>query len=285
LLFTNILGFLRSRSSDFIVGRISGAHSLGLFNISHEISNFPTTELSAPINRAIFPGYAKISQDLNILRKSYLDVLSMLAFVALPLGVGIAATAEPLVYVALGSKWAEAIPLIQILAFAGIVEATESNSASVYLAIGKPKLLAIVHGVSTIILVPLAIWLTMEHGVWGTATAFLITALVSFPLNYSILAIHLKLKLLDFLSALWRPVLSTAIMYFVVTYYIEYFRDPTGILAYFSILISATLIGAVTYILMTLFFWISSSRPEGPEQIAFDYISTIIRKFSDNKSG
>lgn len=279
LLFTNILAFLRTRSSDFIIGRISGAHALGLFNISYEFSNTPTTELSAPINRAIFPGYAKISEDLSILRKSYLDVLAMLAFVAFPLGVGLAATAEPLVYVALGSKWAEAIPLIQILAFAGVLAATESNSASIYFSIGKPKLLAIVHGVSTVALIPLAIWLTNLHGVVGAAFAFLIVGFFSFPLNFYILSTHLNLKFTNFLLALWRPSVSTAVMFFVVDTYIRYFKKPEELTIYLTIFLSAILLGAIIYVTTTLLLWYVSSKPKGPEQIVIERIVIVMRKY------
>ena len=57
LLVGNAVAFVRERSSDFFIGRLSGPAALGTYSISYEISNLPTTELSAPINRALMGKY------------------------------------------------------------------------------------------------------------------------------------------------------------------------------------------------------------------------------------
>ena len=50
----NCIGYMKERSSDWIIGRISGPMALGTFNISYELASLPSTELAAPINRAVF---------------------------------------------------------------------------------------------------------------------------------------------------------------------------------------------------------------------------------------
>ena len=44
----------------------------------------PTTELASPINRAVFPGYAKSSRDPEGLRRGFLDVIGTIILFALP---------------------------------------------------------------------------------------------------------------------------------------------------------------------------------------------------------
>lgn len=68
LLLNNILIFLNNRGTDFIIGRVSGARSLGLYAVSYELANLPTTELVYPISRAVFPGYARLAGDLKQLQ-------------------------------------------------------------------------------------------------------------------------------------------------------------------------------------------------------------------------
>src|SRR5690606_37739254 len=108
LIFNNAINFLRTRSPDFVIGRMSGPAGLGLFTVAYEISTLPTSELVAPINRVVFPGYSKLSKNIVLLGESYLNVLAVIAFFALPAGFGISAIAAPLVNVVLGSKWIEA---------------------------------------------------------------------------------------------------------------------------------------------------------------------------------
>src|SRR5690606_13728600 len=104
LILNNAISFLRTRSPDFVIGRLAGSTALGMFTVAYEISTLPTTELVAPINRAVFPGYSRISNDLKLLRQSYLDVVGVIALFALPAALGISAISAPLVDFALGSK-------------------------------------------------------------------------------------------------------------------------------------------------------------------------------------
>src|SRR5579883_1004638 len=51
LFINNFFGFLRAKTSDFVVGKIAGPAALGAFNLSVELSQMPTSEFVAPINR------------------------------------------------------------------------------------------------------------------------------------------------------------------------------------------------------------------------------------------
>ena len=75
---------------------IEAANGLGIYSVSYEVSNLPSTELVAPINRVTLPGFAKMKDNDEIL-VSYLRLMGMITLLILPVGVGIAAVAEPLV--------------------------------------------------------------------------------------------------------------------------------------------------------------------------------------------
>src|SRR6202022_3008075 len=55
LFISNFVLFLQNKSDSFILGRTVGAAGLGIYNIASEIAVLPSTELIAPINRAVFP--------------------------------------------------------------------------------------------------------------------------------------------------------------------------------------------------------------------------------------
>jgi O-antigen/teichoic acid export membrane protein len=55
LFISNLIQFLHSRSTDFILGRTVGSYGLGVYNLAAEISAMPSTELIAPLNRAVYP--------------------------------------------------------------------------------------------------------------------------------------------------------------------------------------------------------------------------------------
>ena len=94
LLINNLIGFFKERTSDFFIGRLFGASSLGTYNIAYEFAHLPSTELSAPINRALLPGFAKMTDSEEVCR-GYANALSMMAMLAVPCSAG-SGSASPL---------------------------------------------------------------------------------------------------------------------------------------------------------------------------------------------
>jgi O-antigen/teichoic acid export membrane protein len=278
LFLSNIFYAFRMRAAELVIGRLEGATQLGVFNVSYEISNFPTTELVAPINRAVFPGYAKMSGNMETLRKGYLDVIALIAMIAVPAGAGIAATAEILVPVALGENWLMATPLIATLGFYGVVAALQTNIGSIYLAIGRPQVITALHALHLAVLLTVSIPMTMRHGVNGAAWSYLGTALALLPLNYVVMFRTISLPIRPFASRLWRPVVSTALMYGVVSAVVQWLMlvangDP-NILH----LLAAVCAGALVYTIGIAAFWLLWGRPDGAERYVLQAIQERLGK-------
>lgn len=265
LIFNNILFFLLHRSADFIIGRFAGSRGLGLYTLAYEISNLPSTELVAPINRAVFPGYAKIAGDPAALRDSYLDVAGMIALIAMPICAGIAAVAEPLVLIMLGGKWQEAGPLIRILAIYGLLGALLTNTGAACIAVGKPKLITAVAVVQTLILIPLLVIGTKWGGVMGAAWACLFTGALAFPLGVAVTLKTINLKFKAYVQTIWRPVSAACGMYLLVNTYLALTVPGTQAMLLLQLL-SAVSLGALAYIGMTLTLWKLTGSPRGAEK-------------------
>jgi lipopolysaccharide exporter len=216
LMMQNGLSFLKERSSDFIIGRFAGPHSLGVFSVSAEISNMPGTELVAPINRAVLPGYVKLAHDLPALRREYLSVMAMISLFAVPAVAGFAACAPFLVLLVLGPKWFEAADLIKILAFFGITQVLQSNAYSAFLAIGKPQVFAKINGIHVVILISLLLATVPFFGIQGAAWTYVVTAALVLPVNFFYITRFLGLQKRQLVAHLWRPIVATAFMYFGV---------------------------------------------------------------------
>jgi lipopolysaccharide exporter len=277
LLLNNFISFFYLRSADFIVGRVAGARALGLYDIAYEISNLPTTELIAPINRAIFPGYAQMSADHTTLRQGFLKVISVVALLALPAATGIAATAELLVKVALGENWADAAPVIQILAFYGAITALETNTYYVHMALGNVRAFTFLMAMSLIILVPLVIFLTLEAGAVGAATAYLLVAILFFPLYYRAVMRRLGVGTWQLITYMWRPVAAVAAMYLILRQVLSYVTLDS-VLVNFVQLIGLIALGATSYCVVILGLWHLSGKPSGAERYVLDNIALLIRR-------
>lgn len=266
LVFSNLGNVLNGRAADFIVGKIAGAHSLGVFNVSYELSNLPTSELVAPINRAVYPGYARKSGDNEVLKKGYLDVLGMIAAFGVPAAVGIAATSGWLVPLVLGQQWNEAIPLVAILAFYGILAAMKSNAHYVYLALGRPHVATYLGIAQMSLLLPALIVLSMTYGVLGAAYAYLLSQAAFTPISLSVLFKVVGVTAREITYLLWRPALSAVLMFAIIRLFASVLpiepHDNLIVLQHFLAIVAS---GAVVYTSCLYFLWTLSARPVGAE--------------------
>jgi len=266
LLINNVISFLNNRSADFVIGKLAGAPALGLYSIAYEISNLPTTELVAPINRAAFPGYSRLANDLVKLRESFMGVIGMIAMMAMPAAAGIAMVADLLVPVMLGDKWLAVVPVIQVLAFYGAIMSLQSNIVYVYVAIGKPRLVTLIGGIQVVILLVSLFSLIPKYGVMGAAWAFLLTAIVLIPVNQWVVAAKLELSVRAYLLGFWRPMMATLAMVIVVMALRDQISSPLEFEQQVGALLLLSLVGAGVYVSLLLGLWRLSSCPDGPER-------------------
>lgn len=269
LLLNNLLLYLKSRASDFVIGRQSGARSLGLFNMSYEIANLPTTELVMPINRAVYSGYAQMSNDLERLRQGFVNVIAVIAAFALPAGAGIVATAALLVPLALGDRWLDAIPLIQILAVYGVLIALQTNTLYIYVALGEPRTASLLNALHVTILVPSLIAGVAHSGASGAAWACLITAMINTPINAWVLLRKLQLRPGQLLAVAWRPVTAAGVMYLVVCWSLDRFEPTVSPLTAPELMLrfgAAAGIGTVVYCAALWLLWLLGGKPAGIER-------------------
>lgn len=268
LFANNLIYFLRHRGIDFVIGRFGGTRPLGLFKVAFEISTLPTAELVAPINRAVFPGYAKMSHDRQLLADSYIEVLAFIALAALPAGFGIAVTAELLVPTLLGPNWIDATPLVAVLAMYGATFALLTNSTSVFYALGRPHIVTWTGLAEIGTLLPALVAGTYFYGSLGAAWVYLGHLLIfNVPLSFTVVLRVLRVPLGRLMAVLWRPVTATAGMYLVVRETSGGYSALLGAEHPLSVLLLAVATGGVSYTVLILLLWLLSGRPEGPERI------------------
>jgi O-antigen/teichoic acid export membrane protein len=279
LFINNMLAFLNGRAAEFVIGKFAGVAGLGVYTIASEISTMPTTELVAPINRAAFPGYARLAHDIDQLRNSFLGVISVIALFALPAGIGIVAVADLMVPAVLGWKWLNAIPLIQVLAVYGVFTALQTNISYVYLAVGRPRLITAVAAAQFVVLLALLLPATWYWGATGAAWSFLITAICMVPVNQLLIAKQLQLSALAYGARLWRPVVASLLMVIALLGLKRQLTLANETHAYVLALLLCVAVGAVVYGAALYLLWRLSSRPEGAERTCLERAEQVCRKF------
>jgi lipopolysaccharide exporter len=242
-----------------------------VYSIAYEISNLPTTELVAPITRATFPGYAKVSGDPAMLREIFLKVTSVIAIAVVPAGVGISAMAELVVKLALGPKWLDAIPLMSVLAFYGAIQAVLSNMAAMLIALGQVRTMVIILVINVMLLLPALVFGAREGGALGAAIGTLLATMAMIPINVTLVLRTVNLKFRELGKCIWRPILAAAAMYGLVDLMVRVWQVDTYIGMVEKALVIVAM-GAVVYATVILLLWRLVACPDSAEEY-------LLRKF------
>lgn len=267
LVLNNVFAYINLRMPELILARFVAPGTVAMYSIASEISTTGTTEIISNINRAIYPGYAKVSHDAEKLFNLYNSTRKVISYIAIPLGVGIASVAAVMVPVLLGDKWGGVVEPLIYLSIGGSVLAIKSNIAYIYYALSKPYLVTLELAIRATIFVLLIFMLFDIYGVLGIAYAFLASAVVSFFVSIIIINRLLTFSVIEQLRIYLVPVFSAIVMALVVNLYVS--SNAENML--FELVVSVIL-GMVTYVSCILMFWLMGGRKDGPEKIVITYI-------------
>ncbi len=271
----HIGNFLVNRFDSIVVGRLAGSAEMGTYHISSEISTMMPNEVVLPLGRALFPGYAKLSEEENVLSGFFLTVLAVLSAVISPIAVGVSVSARDIVPVILGNKWGDAVPLMQVLALVGIPTALIHAIGTFLVARSKTRINASIRWVQFGLLVAClpaagAVW-----GVLGIATARTLVAYTILPLSIHFVTRTGLVSVVDLAKAFWRGWLASGLMAIAVmlSWSVEFGPIAT--------LLVDICVGGSMYLLFTYVLWRTSGRPPGPETIFIEFVSKGSRRLRE----
>jgi O-antigen/teichoic acid export membrane protein len=238
--------FVQSQADVFIAGRLFDPHWLGIYTTSLFLTQILVSKFVPAINEVAFSAYARMQDDAAGAATAFAKSVRLIMVVAMPFYLGLAATSEPLVLVALGEKWVEAAPVVHLLALAMPFMTLQVLFAPATDARGRPGIGAQSAAIGAV-LMPAAFLIGVHWGVTGMALAWiavyppflLLTAWRSLPV--------IGLSWRDWIGAITPPVTAATAMALIVTTLDRTLVDITGAAGPLPHLLLITSVGAAVY--------------------------------------
>nr|WP_088327681.1 lipopolysaccharide biosynthesis protein [Bacillus cereus] len=141
---SNVLGsqlfmYANNNIDYFLVGTYLGKIQLGLYTLAFQWGSIARYYLSSAIMRVMFPEASKWQHNLSKVKGMYLDIISKLALIALPLCIGFALVSYEFIYILYGQKWLEVAPVLRVLLIAGGIASITVIGGPILRGIGKPN--------------------------------------------------------------------------------------------------------------------------------------------------
>lgn len=141
LTFVDISSALAYNMDYLFVGRILGATSLGLYMMGFRLPELLIMNLAVVAADVLFPAYAAMNKEH--LQRNVLISLRYLAALALPMSVGLATVAHPLVLDLFGRQWHDSIAITQVLAAYAAFATLSIPAGTTYKVSGRAWILVV----------------------------------------------------------------------------------------------------------------------------------------------
>lgn len=215
VLSSRLAWVLYTNADTFVVGRLLGQASLGLYSFGLTLANVAVDKIAGLSSQVTSPLFSAVQNDHTAIRRYLLMLTEGCALVSFPLTIGLALVADTLVPFVFGNKWDGMIVPLQILSATASYRSIASLPSQVLFAI-KDSTAAMWNGFLGVILLPLG-FVIGSH--WGIIGVSLVWGCVHPPFNY-----HLSTKLFKSIGLshgeYWRALLpattATGIMAAVV---------------------------------------------------------------------
>lgn len=178
-----IFDYVFTQGDNATVGKIMGPAALGVYRNAYSFSTLPVTEISQVFYTVMFPVFVNMRGDIKRLRVAVVKSVSVVSVVMVAVGLGVFVFADPLVRILLGNNWLEAIPVIKILAFAGIFRGLSYSFNPIFVAMGKQKYVTAVIFVSMLGLVLSIVPLVQQFGIVGAGYSAVFASAITLPIT------------------------------------------------------------------------------------------------------
>ena len=101
----------------FIVGKALTPYSLGLFTRGLQFATLPNGIIGSVLSTVMFPALSSYRQDEALFYQTYRKTIIIQSILIPPIYIGLAIISEPLVFLLLGEKWMDVVPVLQIFCF------------------------------------------------------------------------------------------------------------------------------------------------------------------------
>lgn len=240
---TSVVYFLVTTLDDVFVGWYLGAAALGIYQVAFRLSNAPATEIAHVVGHVMFPGVSMIQDDVERVQRLFNHALAVVSGIAVPMAVGMVLIAPEFVAVVLGDEWRPMVPVMQVLAGAGLLRALAALTGPVYRGLGMPEWSVYENSIRLLLLV-ISIWpLSEAFGSQGTAASVLLAVGGGLLVGIYKLRDVIDVTVGTFIRMLAIPVLASLGMAIIVLY----IKAPTLV----SVVLTVVL-GVITYALISL---------------------------------
>ena len=166
-----------------IVGHSLTVADVCVYMLAFNVSAWPAAVLGSMLNSVVVPGFSRVRDDPERLRRALARAARIVALIACPIGALTSALALPLVLTLYGAQWQEAASVLVVLTLHGVLFVFGLLFANLIIVAGRTGILLGVQVLVLVCLVPAMVVGVRALGLVGAGVAHIVViCLVTMPI-------------------------------------------------------------------------------------------------------
>ena len=262
MLASGLLDTLYNDLRTLIIGKMYTSEDLAFYNRGHTLPNFVTQNVNSTIDSVLLPVMAAEQDNIQVLKSMTRRSIKVATYLIMPLMVGMAVCAEPLVSLLLTEKWLPAVPFLRIFCFTYCFFPIHTANLNAIKALGRSDLflkLEIWKKVFGMIAILSTMWISpLAMACSAIITTFISQIINSWP-NKKLLGYSYLEQLKDISKNMFLSVIMGAIVYCIT------FLNLNSV----ETLTIQVLLGVIVYVMGSIIFKLES----------FYYVFGVLKSF------
>ena len=216
ILMSRVAWYVYSSGDQTIVGRLLGKDALGAYSFATTFSTTLSQEISSVVSRVVPGVFSSVQDRREELRRYFLVLTELLAYLTLPVSFGLAVTADLVVRIVLGPQWEAVIVPLRVLCFYAAFFSCQVLNGHVLLWTGQFRANMWLNVLAAVLL-PIAFYIGAREGLQGVAWSWVIAfPLVNLP-AFVIAFRTIQIGIGAWIGAIWPALSACLAMYGAVS--------------------------------------------------------------------
>ncbi|WP_267432675.1 lipopolysaccharide biosynthesis protein [Sphingomonas sp. GM_Shp_1] len=277
---SQLVNALNWRADQLMVGKIATPTVLGYYNVAFNLANLATRETTLPLTKTLFPAFASIKHDKPRLTAAYIKADRLLVALGVPVGVGFALVAEPMVALFLNAKWLPAVPIIQAFAVIFGLQGVAGLATPLGMALGYVRLLFMRDLQVLLVRLPLMVLGAIFFGVPGLVATRVLAGLYQVSVGMMLARRLAGVSIMRQIATHMPTLIGCITMSLGVWAVADRGWRVIGGFDLAQELILRVIVGGLVYLVTRFAIWFAMGRPEGLERDAAAMLGKLRRKLA-----
>ncbi len=135
----NFVNYFARNLDKILLGKFFGSFALGLYSRAYNILMLPISQIRTPIMSVAIPAMSRLQNDHEQFKRYFAKLVSIIAFITMPLMVYLFICSEEVIRMLLGDKWMDVVPIFRILSIAAFIQPVTTLWGTVLISLGQSR--------------------------------------------------------------------------------------------------------------------------------------------------